>query len=70
MKTPAKKKRTSGWRLASDPPKDEKWRIVCHDRVGWIGRGYYARGEWRDGAYGALIITHWHNYPKLPKDED
>lgn len=69
MKKPVKKKRT-GWHLASEPPKDNNWRIVCHNRLGWLGRGYYADGKWRDDETRNLIITHWHKYPKLPKDED
>ena len=69
MKKPVKKKRT-GWHPVSEIPKKKGcWYIVCDNRIGWISRGYYSRGKWRFNLYDAMNITHWHNYPKLPKDE-
>ena len=70
MKKPVKKKRT-GWHPASEPPKDARTKIVCNNILGWMTTANYVRGKWCfDCDPDGLQPTHWHDYPKLPKDED
>ena len=69
MKKSVKKKRT-GWHPADEPPKDEDWRLVCHRKLGWIYRAYYNGKNWITEDWNLANITHWHDYPELPKDED
>ena len=69
MKTPAKKKRASGWRLVSDPPKEPVMVLVCDALCRSKGVAVYS-GEscfWRVIIFSGNM-THWQPFPALPKE--